>query len=101
MIDNFRRQQRRPQHASAVDPEQLAMTGAASTDSMLTRVLLEEALSKLGVEHREVIVALHYHRLTVVEAAELLRIPAGTAKSRAFYAVKALRTVLNEMGMES
>ncbi|MBQ1443937.1 MAG: sigma-70 family RNA polymerase sigma factor [Renibacterium sp.] len=100
VIDNFRRQQRRPQQASAVDPEQLAVA-VESTDSIVTKVLMEEALKRISPEHREVIVALHYQRLTVVEAAQKLRIPTGTAKSRAFYAAKSLRAVLNEMGMES
>ena len=46
------------------------------------------------------VVALHYRRFTVDEAAVQLNIPSGTVKSRAHYAVRALRTILDEMGME-
>jgi RNA polymerase sigma-70 factor (ECF subfamily) len=45
-------------------------------------------------------VALHYRRCTVTETAVELNIPAGTVKSRAFYAVRALRTILDEMGVQ-
>ena len=45
------------------------------------------------------VVALYYQRLSVAEAADHLGIPAGTVKSRAFYAVRSLRTVLDEMGV--
>ena len=68
-------------------------------DRLLLRVLMEEALRRLSPEHRQVILALHYQRLTAVEAARVLAIPLGTVKSRAFYAAKALRVVLDEMGV--
>jgi RNA polymerase sigma-70 factor, ECF subfamily len=68
-------------------------------DRALDQILVEEALSRLQVDHRAVVVALYYHRLSVAEAADLLRIPTGTVKSRAFYAVRSLRTILDEMGV--
>lgn len=99
MIDNYRKAQRRPREASERDLADQA--GAAErVDELLNRVLMEEALLRLSAEHRDVLVALHYRRFTVQEASEHLRIPAGTVKSRAFYAVRALRTVLDEMGVE-
>ena len=69
-------------------------------DELLNRVLVEEALLRLSKEHRDVLVALHYRRFTVNEAAVQLNIPSGTVKSRAYYAVRALRTILDEMGVE-
>ena len=69
-------------------------------DELLNRVLMEEALLRLSAEHRDVLVALHYRRFTVNEAVVQLNIPSGTVKSRAFYAVRALRTILDEMGVE-
>lgn len=41
---------------------------------------------------------LYYQGLTVTDAAGRLGIPAGTVKSRSYYAVRALRAVLQEMG---
>ncbi|KNH16399.1 RNA polymerase sigma 70 [Arthrobacter sp. ZBG10] len=98
MIDNYRRSQRRPAEATGdpVDP----VDPAERVDELLTRVLMEEALLRLSAEHRDVLVALHYRRYTVKEASEKLNIPSGTVKSRAFYAVRALRTILDEMGVQ-
>lgn len=96
IIDDYRRARRRP----AETAEQDHGDPAERVDELLNRVLMEEALLRLSMEHREVLVALHYQRFTVNEAALRLNIPAGTVKSRAFYAVRALRTILDEMGVE-
>ncbi|MET3812070.1 sigma-70 family RNA polymerase sigma factor [Arthrobacter sp. UYEF3] len=99
MIDNYRKAQRRPREAA--EREVAAPAGATErVDELLNRVLMEEALLRLSAEHRNVLVALHYRRLTVREASVHLNIPAGTVKSRAFYAVRALRTILDEMGVQ-
>ena len=105
MIDNYRRSQRRPHEAlesSLTDPANLnyPSEGMGRVDELLNRVLMEEALLRLSKEHRDVLVALHYRRFTVNEAAVQLNIPSGTVKSRAFYALRALRTILDEMGVE-
>jgi RNA polymerase sigma-70 factor, ECF subfamily len=99
MIDNYRKARRRPAETleggltePAAVPERV--------DELLNRVLVEEALLRLSKEHRDVLVALHYRRFTVNEAAVQLNIPSGTVKSRAYYAVRALRTILDEMGVE-
>lgn len=99
LIDNYRKAQRRPHETTErelVDP----VDGAGRVDELLNRVLMEEALLRLSSEHRDVLVALHYRRYTVQEAAQTLNIPTGTVKSRAFYAVRALRTILDEMGVQ-
>lgn len=99
MIDNYRKAQRRP---AEVMERELADPAEAveRIDELLNRVLMEEALLRLSSEHRDVLVALHYRRFTVNEAAVQLNIPSGTVKSRAYYAVRALRTILDEMGVE-
>lgn len=97
MIDNYRRAQRRPESLdSSPDPAEVM----EKVDDLLNRVLIEEALLRLSKEHRDVLVALHYRRFTVNETAVQLNIPSGTVKSRAYYAVRALRTILDEMGVE-
>ncbi|WP_184739854.1 sigma-70 family RNA polymerase sigma factor [Arthrobacter sp. AZCC_0090] len=99
IIDNYRKAQRRPAEAAErdmADPEE----ATERVDELLNRVLMEEALLRLSTEHREVLIALHYERFTVNEAALRLNIPRGTVKSRAFYAVRALRTILDEMGVQ-
>ncbi|MCB5282690.1 MULTISPECIES: sigma-70 family RNA polymerase sigma factor [Micrococcaceae] len=99
MIDNYRKAQRRPRETTDRDLADLA-GGEERVDDLLNRVLMEEALMRLSNEHRDVLVALHYRRFTVQEASKSLNIPSGTVKSRAFYAVRALRTILDEMGVQ-
>ena len=71
----------------------------AQIDRALDRVLVEEALARLSAEHRDVVRALHYERQTVAETAGRLGVPEGTVKSRAYYALRHLRVVLDEMGV--
>ena len=55
---------------------------------------LERAFRRLTVEQRAVFVMHHYLGLPLVEVAELLGIPAGTARSRLHYALAGLRDAL-------
>lgn len=55
---------------------------------------VREAVKTLTPEHREVLVLVYFQGASVAEAAETLGIPAGTVKSRAYYALRALRRVL-------
>ncbi|ELP67264.1 sigma-70 region 2 [Streptomyces turgidiscabies Car8] len=55
---------------------------------------VREAVKTLTPEHREVLVLVYFHGASVAEAATALGIPPGTVKSRAYYALRALRRVL-------
>ena len=55
---------------------------------------LEGAFRRLTLEQRAVFVLHHYVGLPLVEVAEVLQIPAGTARSRLHYANAALRDAL-------
>lgn len=67
---------------------------------MARRESPEEALmTALSADHRAVVRALYYEGRSVAEAAQTLSIPEGTVKSRAYYAVRALRTVFEETGV--
>jgi RNA polymerase sigma-70 factor (ECF subfamily) len=59
---------------------------------------VEEAVSHLSDEHRTVIVEIYFRGRTSKEMADRLAIPEGTVRSRLFYALKALRLTLEEMG---
>ena len=56
---------------------------------------LERAFRRLPVDQRAVFVLHHYVGLPLVEIAELLEIPAGTARSRLHYATRGLRAALD------
>ncbi|MEI2730703.1 MAG: sigma-70 family RNA polymerase sigma factor [Dermatophilaceae bacterium] len=99
LIDQYRAAARRPIEAVPLDGIPAAPDPVAQIDRALDRVLVEEALARLSAEHRDVVRALHYERQTVAETAGRLGVPEGTVKSRAYYALRHLRVVLDEMGV--
>jgi RNA polymerase sigma-70 factor (ECF subfamily) len=62
--------------------------------SIATNDQIDRAFRKLSVEHRSVVVLVHYLGLTPAEAAETMGTPAGTARSRLHYALQHLRTTI-------
>lgn len=60
---------------------------------------IADALAKLSEPHRRVIVECFYRGRSVAEAATVIGVPPGTVKSRTHYAMRALRLVLEEMGV--
>ena len=48
------------------------------------------ALTRLSLEHREIIDLVYYHDKSVDECAQILGVPSGTVKTRMFYARKKL-----------
>ncbi len=75
----------------------LPVDGPAGPDDALTvvdRDALDRAFRRLTVEQRTVVV-LHLHQgLPLVEIADTLGIPAGTARSRLHYATRVLRAAI-------
>ena len=65
-----------------------------ASDALADRDELERAFRRLTVEQRAVFVLHHYLGLPLVEIAEMLEIPAGTARSRLHYAIAGLRDAL-------
>ena len=75
----------------------LPVDGPSTPDrsaSFADRDELERAFRRLPVDQRAVFVLHHYVGLPLVEIAEMLEIPAGTARSRLHYATRGLRTAL-------
>lgn len=70
-------------------------------DGVMDAWLVEEALRRIGPEHRVVLVETFYRGRPYAAVAADLGIPEGTARSRAFYGLRALRLVLEEMGWEA
>ena len=64
------------------------------SDAVADRDELERAFRRLSIDQRAVFVLHHYLGLPLVEVAELLEIPAGTARSRLHYAIAGLRDAL-------
>ena len=62
---------------------------------------VEEALTKLSDEHRHALVEVHYKSRPYQDVAQELSVPVGTVKSRVYYALKAMRLALEELGWSS
>ncbi len=75
----------------------LPVDGPTAPDELLPihdRDALERAFRRLSVEQRAVFVLHHHVGLPLVEIAETLGVPAGTARSRLHYATQALRSAI-------
>ncbi|MEU0126326.1 MULTISPECIES: sigma-70 family RNA polymerase sigma factor [unclassified Streptomyces] len=88
-IDARRSRQARPPEVSdavletAPTRDDTAETAALSLD-------VREAVRTLSPEHRAVLVQIYFRGLSVGETAQALGIPAGTVKSRSYYALRLL-----------
>jgi len=74
-------------------------SSADDTDRVLQLMTVTDALKTLSQSHREILVETYFRGRTVPEAAEVLGLPLGTAKSRVYYALRALRTALHQRGV--
>ena len=81
----------------ATNVRALPADGPAGPDAHLSvadRDELERGFRRLPLDQRAVFVYHHYLGLPLVEIAETLGIPAGTARSRLHYATRALRAAI-------
>jgi RNA polymerase sigma-70 factor (ECF subfamily) len=69
-------------------------------DDALLSWQVEEAMRRIGDDHRRVLVETYYRGRPYAEVASELGVPVGTVKSRVYYGLRALRIVLEEMGYE-
>ena len=68
-------------------------------DQALVAWQVADAMESLSAEHRAVVLETYYRGSTVAQASATLGIPAGTVKSRSYYALRALRLALTERGV--
>jgi RNA polymerase sigma-70 factor, ECF subfamily len=69
------------------------------TDRVLAQLTVTDALRTLSPAHREILAETYLRDRTVTDAADTLGLPLGTAKSRVFYALRALRAALEQRGL--
>ncbi len=101
VVDEARRFAVRPWQRELTDGTDLPADPGANTDERLVDAwVVEEALRRIGAEHRAAIVQTHLRGRPHAEVAAELGIPVGTLRSRVFYGLKALRLAMEEMGVE-
>jgi RNA polymerase sigma-70 factor, ECF subfamily len=96
-VDAYRARQSRPPEVGQGALE--LVPAADDADRALESWAVAEALAALRPDHRRVLIETYYKGCSVAEAAATLGIPAGTVKSRTFYALKALKLALEERGL--
>ncbi|GHF78813.1 sigma-70 family RNA polymerase sigma factor [Streptomyces thermodiastaticus] len=92
-IDARRARQARPPEVGDAALESARVIADHAERSAAT-LDVRRAVQTLTPQHRDVLVLVYFQGASVAEAAEMLGIPPGTVKSRAFYALRALRRVL-------
>jgi RNA polymerase sigma-70 factor, ECF subfamily len=101
LVDHARRQSVRP--AQPVEAQSLiALAGGDDgfAEATMTAWTVEEALRRLSEEHRVALVETYLRGRPYAEVSAELGVPVGTVRSRVFYGLKALRLVLDEMGVQ-
>ncbi|KJS59242.1 sigma-70 family RNA polymerase sigma factor [Streptomyces rubellomurinus] len=99
VIDDHRSALARPREVDAAALEQLPAED--ELDRALRMMTITDALGDLSPAHRAIIVETYLKGRTAKEAAAELGIPAGTVRSRVFYALRSLRLALEERGVTS
>jgi RNA polymerase sigma-70 factor (ECF subfamily) len=97
VIDGHRSRQARPPETSPAALDQLPAND--EMERSLRLMTISDALQDLSDAHREALVETYFRGRTVNEAAAELGLPAGTVRSRVFYALRALRNALEERGV--
>lgn len=96
VIDEWRTKRAQLERPAGDVPE---VSVADRTDELLLSWVVAEALTRLSEDHRRVLVECYYRGRPVAEVARRLEIPVGTVKSRSYYALRALRLALEELGV--
>ncbi|MGI8683315.1 MAG: sigma-70 family RNA polymerase sigma factor [Mycobacteriales bacterium] len=97
VVDQHRARRARPPEVSAESLVELP--AADELDRALQAWQVAAAVATLRDEHRAVLLETYYRGKSVTEAAAALGVPAGTVKSRTYYALRALRLALEERGV--
>jgi len=103
LLDHVRACGARPWQGMLADDEQVERVAPAvedGTERLLHGWVVEEALHRLTPEHRAVLVETYLRDRAYAEVAAELGLPVGTVRSRVFYALKALRLAMDELGVE-
>jgi RNA polymerase sigma-70 factor (ECF subfamily) len=95
VIDDRRRSGRRPEDVTVRLPERPI---ADASEQLVNRDLVGVALGRLTQEHRDVLRECYFRGSSVAQAAKVLEIAPDMVKSRAYYALRALRLAIEELG---
>ena len=98
VIDAYRARSARPAEAPP-DALNTAVDAADSIDAALSAAVVIDAMQALTPAHRAVLIDTFYRGRTAAEIAAERGLPVGTARSRVYYALRAIRLALQERGV--
>lgn len=93
VMDGYRSARLRD-HVSIDEVQEPAMPEA--TDQILSACVVRDALRHLPEGHRVVLEATYLRDQTAEQAARQLNLPVGTVKSRVFYGLRMLRSIIDQ-----
>lgn len=96
VIDGWRSAGARAEFVTETPPERAT---ADATERALQGWLVGQAMAELSEPHRQVLALCYFEGYAVADAAARLGVAEGTVKSRAHYALRALRLALEEKGV--
>ncbi|MFJ5261795.1 sigma-70 family RNA polymerase sigma factor [Streptomyces sp. NPDC088387] len=99
VIDTHRTRMARPLEVGGDTWLTESRAEADDIERLLSSVVMQDALQALTPAHRDALMATFLADRTTQQAAETLGVPQGTVKSRVYYALRSLRSVLEERGV--
>lgn len=96
VTDRARARASRPQEVPAEHGGVESAVARDHAEHVVAAVTVLRAMDSLSQDHRGVLEELYFHGRSLAETAAALGIPAGTVKSRSYYALRALRDHLSE-----
>lgn len=101
VIDAHRTRMARPLEVSGATWLSELGTKADDNERILSSIVVHDALQALTPAHREVLRETFFADRSTQEAADTLGVPQGTVKSRVYYALRCLRSALEERGVRA
>ena len=96
MVDRIRYKRARPAEVDETAAGHNPQVAADHSDDVINSVYVARAVAQLQPDHRAVLFLVYFHNRTCAEAAAMLGVPVGTAKSRLHYALRHIRVVLGQ-----
>jgi RNA polymerase sigma-70 factor, ECF subfamily len=95
VVDEWSTTRPHPEEVTARLPERPI---ADASEQIVNRHLVAAALGRLAQEHRDVLRECYFRGSSVAQAAHALEIAPDMVKARAYYALRALRLAIEELG---
>ncbi len=96
-IDEYRSGGARPEEVYDIDLD--GFSALDDSERMIRSMTVMAALRDLSRPYREILLHTYFYGRTVAQAAEYLGLPLGTAKSRVYHGLRALRSRLEQQGV--